>query len=116
MVAMWSLSVLGRSVGRRGVVDGCREMSKYVSKTKAKYLPLHAKHAKKGYYKGNGCRSTGRLTSKGRFIKDPAKLLDFVVPDLRGFQLKPYVAKTVDHVQFPLPSNLLATTTAGATK
>lgn len=41
------------------------EFSKYISKSRAKRLPLTTKRAGKGYYKGNGARKEGRLTSKG---------------------------------------------------
>ena len=70
-------------------------MSKYLSKSATKRLPLTTKRAKKGYYKGKGGTSEGRLTSKGKFIADPLKKLQLIVPDLTGFPLKPYIAKTV---------------------
>ncbi len=72
-----------------------RFMSKYLSKSATKRLPLNTKRAKKGYYKGKGCTSEGRLTSKGKFIADPLKKLQLIVPDLEGFPLKPYIAKTI---------------------
>lgn len=72
-----------------------RCMSKYLSKSAAKRLPLTTKRAKKGYYKGKGGTSEGRLTSKGKFIADPLKKLNLVVPDMKGFTLKPYIARTV---------------------
>ncbi|KAL7483419.1 hypothetical protein ACHAW6_009071 [Cyclotella cf. meneghiniana] len=75
-----------------------RCMSKYLSKSAAKRLPLDTKRAKKGYYKGKGCTSEGRLTSKGKFIADPLKKLQLIVPDLTGFPLKPYIAKTISKV------------------
>ena len=70
-------------------------MSKYLGESATKRLPLSTKRAKKGYYKGKGCTSEGRLTSKGKFIADPFKKLQLVVPDLEGFKLKPYIAKVV---------------------
>lgn len=73
-----------------------RHMSKYLSKSATKRLPLNTKRAKKGYYKGKGCTNEGRLTSKGKFIADPLKKLQLIVPDLEGFTLKPYIARTVD--------------------
>ena len=76
-----------------------RFMSKFLSKSAAKRLPLNTKRAKKGYYKGKGCTSEGRLTSKGKFIADPLKKLQLVVPDLEGFALKPYIARTIS--KFP---------------
>ena len=70
-------------------------MSKYLSKSATKRLPLTTKRAGKGYYKGKGCTSEGRLTSKGRFIADPLKKLQLIVPDLEGFPLKPYISRSV---------------------
>lgn len=75
-----------------------RQMSKYLSKSATKRLPLNTKRAKKGYYKGKGCTSEGRLTSKGKFIADPLKKLQLIVPDLTGFKLKPYIAKTISKI------------------
>eukprot|EP00956_Cyclotella_meneghiniana_P014694 scaffold22128_cov73-Cyclotella_meneghiniana.AAC.1 len=75
-----------------------RYMSKYLSKSATKRLPLNTKRAKKGYYKGKGGTSEGRLTSKGKFIADPLKKLQLIVPDLTGFALKPYIAKTISKV------------------
>eukprot|EP00571_Detonula_confervacea_P011094 CAMPEP_0172308192 /NCGR_PEP_ID=MMETSP1058-20130122/8867_1 /TAXON_ID=83371 /ORGANISM="Detonula confervacea, Strain CCMP 353" /LENGTH=118 /DNA_ID=CAMNT_0013020557 /DNA_START=213 /DNA_END=569 /DNA_ORIENTATION=- len=72
-----------------------RCMSKYLSKSATKRLPLTTKRAKKGYYKGKGGTSEGRLTSKGKFIADPMKKLQLIVPDMKGFTLKPYIARTV---------------------
>ena len=75
-----------------------RYMSKYLSKSATKRLPLNTKRAKKGYYKGKGCTSEGRLTSKGKFIADPLKKLQLIVPDMTGFRLKPYIAKTISKI------------------
>ena len=72
-----------------------RCMSKYLSKSATKRLPLTTKRAGKGYYKGKGGTSEGRLTSKGKFIADPLKKLQLIVPDLKGFTLKPYIGRTV---------------------
>mmetsp|Transcript_20625 Transcript_20625/g.31307 ORF Transcript_20625/g.31307 Transcript_20625/m.31307 type:complete len:174 (+) Transcript_20625:116-637(+) len=72
-----------------------RCMSKYLSKAATKRLPLNTKRAKKGYYKGKGSTSEGRLTSKGKFIANPLKKLQLVVPDLEGFTLKPYIARSI---------------------
>ena len=62
-------------------------MSKYLSKAATKRLPLTTKRAGKGYYKGKGGTKEGRLTSKGKFIVDPKKRLELVVPDLTGFKV-----------------------------
>eukprot|EP00934_Nitzschia_sp_Nitz4_P002699 Nitzschia sp. Nitz4//scaffold341_size29662//21574//22003//NITZ4_008041-RA/size29662-augustus-gene-0.10-mRNA-1//-1//CDS//3329548555//2689//frame0 len=71
-----------------------RFMSKYLSKSAAKRVPLNTKRAGKGYYKGKGGTKEGKLNSKGRFIVDPKKRLELIVPDLEGCQLKPYIAST----------------------
>ena len=64
-----------------------RFMSKYLSKSATKRLPLTTKKAGKGYYKGKGGTKEGRITSKARFIVDPRKRLELVVPDLEGFKV-----------------------------
>ena len=71
-----------------------RFFSKYYGNAKAKRMPLTTKRARKGFYKGNSCRSEGRHTSKGGFIIDKTKLLELVVPSLEGFKLRPYVANS----------------------
>ena len=66
-------------------------MSKYLSKAGKKRLVLTTKRASKGFYKGKGGTKEGRLTSKGKFIVDPMKRLELVVPDLTGFKVRfPY--------------------------
>ncbi len=64
-----------------------RFMSKYLSKSAAKRLPLSTKRAGKGYYKGKGGTKEGRLTSKAKFIVDPKKRLELIVPDLSDFKV-----------------------------
>jgi Mitochondrial ribosomal protein L27 len=77
-----------------------RCMSKYVSKSMKKNLPLTTKRARKGFYKGKGCTKEGKLNSTGRFIVNPLKRLQLVVPnDLSTFRLKPYIASTAS--RFP---------------
>eukprot|EP00985_Skeletonema_marinoi_P017419 scaffold9544_cov97-Skeletonema_marinoi.AAC.1 len=76
-------------------LESRRFMSKYLTKAATKRLPLTNKKVKKGYYKGNGATVEGRITSKGKFIADPMKKLQLVVPDLEGFKLKPYIASAV---------------------
>ena len=65
--------------------------SKYISKSRAKRLPLTTKRAGKGYYKGKGGRKEGHITSKAKFIKDIRRCTELVVPDLKLCTLKPYV-------------------------
>ena len=75
-------------------------MSKYVSKSMKKNLPLTTKRARKGFYKGKGGTKEGRINSIGRFIVNPLKRLQLVVPhDLSNFRLKPYIASTAS--RFP---------------
>lgn len=63
-------------------------MSKYLSKSAKKRLVLTTKRARKGFYKGNGATKEGRITSKGKFIVDPLKRLELVIPDLTGFKVR----------------------------
>jgi len=67
-----------------------RFMSKYLSKAAAKRVPLNTKRAGKGYYKGKGGTKEGHLTSKARFIVDPKKRLELIVPDFQGFKVGLY--------------------------
>jgi Mitochondrial ribosomal protein L27 len=65
-----------------------RFMSKYMSKAARKRIPLTTKRASRGgFYKGKGSTKEGRLTSKGKFIVDPLKRLELVIPDLTGFKV-----------------------------
>ncbi|XP_003911050.1 39S ribosomal protein L41, mitochondrial [Papio anubis] len=41
--------------------------------------------------KGRGAKGIGFLTSGGRFVQIKEMVPEFVVPDLTGFKLKPYV-------------------------
>jgi hypothetical protein len=62
-------------------------MSKYISKSAKKRLVLTTKRARKGFYKGNGATKEGRITSKGKFIVDPMKRVELIIPDLTGFKV-----------------------------
>ncbi|XP_065056183.1 large ribosomal subunit protein mL41B-like [Rhopilema esculentum] len=53
---------------------------------------MTSKRGNKNFYKGRGVRNPGFITKKGKFVVVPKKVPEFVVPDLTGFQLKPYVA------------------------
>lgn len=70
-----------------------RYMSKYLSKAGKKRLNLTTKRAtKQGFYKGKGSTKEGKLNSKGKFIIDPLKQLELVVPqDLSGFKVITFV-------------------------
>jgi Mitochondrial ribosomal protein L27 len=83
----------------------CRFMSKYLSKAAKKRLPLTTKQARKGFYKGKGGTKEGRLTSKGRFLVDPLKRLQLIIPDLTGFKVgrssqRPSPTHTFSNVSF----------------
>eukprot|EP00752_Nemacystus_decipiens_P009729 g8689.t1 len=77
------------------IVTGGLRMSKYISKSARKRIPMTSKMGNKNFYKGKGSTKEGRLNSKGRFIVDPEKRLEIIAPDLEGFKLKPYVSKAV---------------------
>ncbi|KAI5082807.1 hypothetical protein GOP47_0002550 [Adiantum capillus-veneris] len=55
---------------------------------------LTSKTGPRNYYKGKNCLSTGRHTSKGKYILIAEKLPKYCVPDLTGFPLKPYVERS----------------------
>eukprot|EP01136_Pigoraptor_vietnamica_P044672 Opistho-1_new@21710 len=59
----------------------------------ARRTPLTGKTGPIGFYKGRGAKSTGFNTRKGRFIVMKEKIPEFVVPDLTGFKLRPYVSR-----------------------
>ena len=59
---------------------------------------MTGKRGNKDFYKGRGAKSTGFHTRKGSYIIQPHKLRDFVVPDLTGFKLKPYVSHRTPNV------------------
>jgi large subunit ribosomal protein L41 len=71
-----------------------RDMSKYISKSRTKRLPITTKRAGKGFYKGKGSTKEGLVNSKGQYQPDHRLKLQLVVPDLEGFKLKPYIART----------------------
>jgi len=50
------------------------------------------------YFKGTGANTGGFLSSKGKFIKLLSKQKFLVVPDLKDFPLKAYVAKDTPKV------------------
>jgi len=107
-------SIASRSLFSSVYTTATREMSKYMSKAAKKRMPLTTKRVRKGFYKGNGATKEGRITSKGKFIVDPLKRVELVVPDLTGFkvsstrngkdfvsfvrQLKPYIARSASKI------------------
>ncbi|XP_053329803.1 39S ribosomal protein L41, mitochondrial [Spea bombifrons] len=66
----------------RGLVRGADRMAATTSK-----------RGPKSYNnKARGVQKAGFLTSSGKFIKVREMIPEFVVPDLTGFKLKPYVS------------------------
>ncbi|KAI5211020.1 hypothetical protein AUEXF2481DRAFT_39182 [Aureobasidium subglaciale EXF-2481] len=59
-------------------------------------LALTTKQAGKDYYKGTGSGSMGRHTKYGGYRIDWSKVRTYVVPDLKDFALKPFVAENID--------------------
>ncbi|KAG8368933.1 hypothetical protein BUALT_Bualt15G0097900 [Buddleja alternifolia] len=57
---------------------------------------LTSSRSPKGYYKGKNCKPTGFHTRKGGYVVMPEKLPNYVVPDLTGFKLKPYVSQCAE--------------------
>eukprot|EP00794_Sanderia_malayensis_P011166 gene11166-12339_t len=53
---------------------------------------MTGKRGNKNFYKGRGVRNPGFHTKKGQYIVVKKKVPEFIVPDLTGFQLKPYVS------------------------
>mmetsp|Transcript_133555 Transcript_133555/g.188720 ORF Transcript_133555/g.188720 Transcript_133555/m.188720 type:complete len:134 (+) Transcript_133555:106-507(+) len=78
----------------------------------ARRLVMNSKMGNKNYYKGRRCNPTGFLTRKGRFVVDPYRLVQYVVPDLTNFKLKPYVTvatnKPSEYAKPVTPQELLA--------
>nr|GMC50978.1 39S ribosomal protein L41-A, mitochondrial-like [Ipomoea batatas] len=54
---------------------------------------LTSKRGPRGFYKGKNCIPTGFHTRKGGYVVVPEKLPNYVVPNLTGFKLKPYVSQ-----------------------
>lgn len=75
-----------------------RFFSKFISKSAKKRLTLTTKRARKGFYKGKGGTKEGRHNSKGRYIIDPRKRVELIIPDLEGFKLKPYIHASVPKI------------------
>ncbi len=88
-MALCLLRTLGPAFDRAllPVVPVSRGFAKYYGKSRGKRIPLTSKQGNKNYYKGNGCRSEGRHTSKGGYVMDKSKMLELIVPDLTGFKV-----------------------------
>jgi len=83
---------------RRGVLDQFLRKTKFGRVTRGQMTPKRAPH---GWYKGVGCRSLGWNTKKGRYIVASTKVPVYVVPDLTGFPLKPYINRKTPIVKTP---------------
>lgn len=59
---------------------------------------LTSKRGPRNYYKGKGCKPTGRHTSKGGYVLMDEKLPRYIVPDLTNCKLLPYVAHDTPEV------------------
>ncbi|ORX61584.1 hypothetical protein DM01DRAFT_1404357 [Hesseltinella vesiculosa] len=64
----------------------------------AKRLPLSAKRGH-NHYKGTGSGAMGKHTKKGGYKVDWNRVRTFVVPDLEGFTLAPYVSRKTPMVK-----------------
>eukprot|EP00040_Diaphanoeca_grandis_P039171 m.258328 g.258328 ORF g.258328 m.258328 type:complete len:120 (+) comp36433_c0_seq1:133-492(+) len=53
---------------------------------------MRSKRGNKNYYKGRRCNPTGFHTRKGGYQHDLYRSVQFIVPDLTGFELKPYIS------------------------
>ncbi|KAI9346502.1 mitochondrial ribosomal protein L27-domain-containing protein [Obelidium mucronatum] len=52
---------------------------------------LTSKLGNKNFYKGKGSGPMGRWTAKGKYLLEPFRFRQFMIPDLAGCQLTPYV-------------------------
>ncbi|KAH1179389.1 39S ribosomal protein L41, mitochondrial [Mauremys mutica] len=81
----------------RGLVRGADRMAEFTSK-----------RGPRSHNKGRGARKLGYLTLGGKFIKIKEMVPEFVVPNLTGFKLKPYVSyKTPKGTEPPLTAKQL---------
>ncbi|XP_012510204.1 PREDICTED: 39S ribosomal protein L41, mitochondrial [Propithecus coquereli] len=69
------------SAAARVVVRGADRMSQWTSK-----------RGPRTFCKGRGAKRTGVFASGWKFVHIKEKVPEFVVPDLAGFKLKPYVS------------------------
>ncbi|XP_013865931.1 large ribosomal subunit protein mL41 [Austrofundulus limnaeus] len=65
----------------RGLVRGADRMS-----------PFTSKRGSKSHNKGRGARPAGRKLPSGKYATVREMIPEFVVPNLEGFKLKPYVS------------------------
>ncbi|RPA80846.1 hypothetical protein BJ508DRAFT_415118 [Ascobolus immersus RN42] len=65
-------------------------------RTLGRRIQLTTKDTNKGYYKGNRTGSMGSHTKYGTYKIDYNKVRTYVVPDLEGFQLTPFVTRKLE--------------------
>ncbi|XP_071430453.1 large ribosomal subunit protein mL41 [Pithys albifrons albifrons] len=65
----------------RGLVRGADRLS-----------PFTSKRGPRTYNKGRGAKKLGLLTGNKKFVLIKEMVPEFVVPDLTGFKLRPYVS------------------------
>eukprot|EP00898_Chlorokybus_atmophyticus_P001161 jgi/Chlat1/2045/Chrsp17S02515 len=71
---------------QRGLERGRRALSKGLTQ-------LTSKRGGKDFFKGKGCVPAGQHTRKGGYVLQHWNMPRWKVPDLTGFELKPYVSK-----------------------
>ncbi|KAL4445315.1 hypothetical protein ABPG77_011140 [Micractinium sp. CCAP 211/92] len=59
------------------------------------FTRLTTKQGPRGYYKGKGAAPTGHHTNKGGYTMREERLPQYIVPDLTGFKLKPFIATSI---------------------
>ncbi|KAF2478437.1 mitochondrial ribosomal protein L27-domain-containing protein [Neohortaea acidophila] len=59
-------------------------------------LALTTKQGPHNYYKGNRTGSMGQHTKYGGYIVDYKKVRTYVCPDLTGFNLTPFIVRSVE--------------------
>mmetsp|Transcript_48256 Transcript_48256/g.118174 ORF Transcript_48256/g.118174 Transcript_48256/m.118174 type:complete len:93 (+) Transcript_48256:82-360(+) len=85
----------------RVLVGGAWGAGGYV-RHKLKHLPT--KFGPRGYYKGNNARKLGKaLKNSGYTIDWANRIPEFVVPDLEGCELRPYVSRRTPKTKVAAP-------------
>jgi large subunit ribosomal protein L41 len=70
---------------------------------------ITSKRGNKNFYKGRGAPSMGHHAAHGKYLIDREKYArqTFSVPNLKGFELKPYVALHTKRYQVPRPKMII---------
>ncbi|GCB73494.1 large ribosomal subunit protein mL41 [Scyliorhinus torazame] len=73
---------------------------------------LTSKRGPRSFYRSRGAKPGGIITSSGKFLKIRTMVPEFIVPNLEGFKLKPYVSyKAPRGTEQPLTAKKLFTET-----